>query len=161
MNTTKLYTYAFAVACALSVGCDLEPAKGSVVNAFAADSSSTIVKVWYRTTLFTTALRPGEESPQKPLGTGDEPAYALIALDYEPDGGTSSRHIVVRTKDAMSTKDDGQVKLTFSPTTATGPCSGSPPLAQEEYDSIAQRIFPGDTVQPLDGIVCSATPHAP
>lgn len=137
-----------------SMACAPEPAKASVVNAFPAASPNTIVKVWYRTTLFTDAIQPGDESAQKPVGTGSEPAYALIALDYDPEAGTSSRKVPARTRDSIETKDDDQVKLTFGADTATGPCVGGTPMTQEEYDFIAQRIFPDDLLEPIDSVVC-------
>ncbi len=137
-----------------ALGCDTEPATASVVNAFPADSASTIVKVWYRTTLFTEAIAPGEESEQKPVGTGNEPAYALIALDYDAEAAAASRLVVARTRNSIDTQNDDQVRLVFSTDSAIGPCVDGSSMTQEEYESIAQRIFPGDTVEAFGAVEC-------
>lgn len=145
------------VAFAVESACQGDLSEAVVVNDMPADGPEplTIYKVWYRSTLFLDPLAPGEQSESLRIGPGAEPAYALLAPAYDADAGTP-RLMPARTKDVIRSEAGETVRLVFSPATAFIGCGGAAGLSREDYDTIRERIFPGDIVAPFDPAGCTS-----
>lgn len=135
---------AFLVSFALAgASCDGDPTEATVVNEL---SDVTIDQVWFRTTLFVGPFEPGQSSAALRVGTGTEPAYAVVRA-----GDVA---YVARTVDPVVVAAGESVRIVFSPSTARSRCFGAPPLTEEEHAFIASRIFPGEELAPYDAAIC-------
>lgn len=149
----------FALASAL--GCETlgEPTEATVVNAFPADDPApyTVVKVWLRTTLYLDPLAPGAESEALRVGTGREPAYALLARGYDPSDPDAGPPVLIaaRTRDAVALANGETARVVLSASSTLVGCGGPGGLSPEDHAFISERIFPGEAIEP-----CSATPSA-
>lgn len=122
----------------------------------------TIVKVWYRSTLFLAPIPPGAESDTLRVGTGTEPAYALLAhggSSSNADAGTTLL-VPARTRDAVTVSPGEKTRIVFSPETAFVGCGGPSGLTAADYAFLAERIFPGDSPVPFAESGCSAPSSA-
>lgn len=164
-----LHLYAFfcvGVTCvAMFLACETnEPTEASIVNGFPNDEPApyTVVKVWYRTTLFLEPIAPGEESEALRVGTGTEPVYAIVARGFEPNDADAGprKLIAARTRDAIVLSPGERKRVVLSPATTLVGCGGAGGLSKADYESIATGIFPGDALVPFDETGC-ADPHAP
>ena len=154
---------AAAVACALGSACNNDVTEAVVVNGFPAAGTSTVsvYKVWYRTTLWLKPIPAGMESETLRIGTGTEPAYAILAVGLPAAGGddatdvdagpaSTPRFFLARTRDVLATGEGESKRIVLSPTSLAGPCASGAPLSREEYALIAARIFPGDVLEPFN-----------
>ena len=146
----------------LLFGCETDgPTEASIANEFPSDEPApfTVVKVWYKTTLFLEPLPPGQESEPARVATGPEPVYALLARvpSNAVDAG-APRLVVARTRDEVTVPVGEQKRIVLSPTTTLVGCGGPGGLSRANYDDIAKRIFPGDAVEPFDPAGCTVAP---
>ena len=139
-------------ACATS-----DPTQAVVVNAFTDDY--TVLKVWYRSELFIETVPKGAESSEHRVTTGSEYAYAIVTKGYDSEAGVPTGPlVVVRTTKPLPVARGDTVRITLSEATTVAECFGSPRLGQAEYERIAQRIFPAETVPDFDPTKCGALP---
>jgi hypothetical protein len=142
----------------LLVACDGSDATYAVAtNVFAADADgapTSVFKVFYRTTLFTEPIAPGNDTPAHLVAPGGDRAYAILAPGWSPDapdaGPPPSFVGVVTAKGILATKG-GTVRIELGPTTVRGACAGEPPLTRDEYDVLKDRIFPAENLPAYDG----------
>jgi hypothetical protein len=127
--------------------CEPDPVEATVSNELPA---GTIETVWFRTTLFTQPLEIGQTSEALRVGTGVEPAYALVRI-----GG---RTYAARTAEPVRAEAGESARIVFSAASVRSLCFGSPILTEEDYAFITSRIFPGDDVAPYDPALCTAPP---
>lgn len=127
----------------LTVSCATTSAtERSVENAWPdGPGAPTLVKVWYRTTLWERPIAPGTQSEVLRVGTGEEPAYAVLRI--------GERQFLAVSRDAIVTLAGTEGVLSFSPTVSRGACATTEPLSKDEYDFAATRIFPGEAVEPF------------
>lgn len=144
---------------ALGAACQPDLSEAVVVNELPANGPEplTVYKVWYRSALFLDPVAPGGQSETLRIGPGTEPAYALLALAYDPDAG-APRLVPARTKDVIRSEPGDTARLVFSPATALIGCGGTVGMSREDYETIRQRIFPGDTFAPFDPAGCTPQP---
>lgn len=116
-------------------GCDAQPTEASVANDL---PSATIEKAWFRTTLFAQPLESGEASELLRVGTGVEPAYAVVRI--------GAHAFVARTTLPARAEAGETLLISFSPATSRSLCFGEPRLDAEEEAFIRSRIFPGDAI---------------
>lgn len=161
---TLLHLCVGAAAFAAPLACETtDPTQASIANEFPkeAPSSYMILKVWYRTTLFLDPIGPSEESEAFRVGTGSEPVYALVARGPspgDPDAGSPPPLIVARSRDPVSLSPGETKRIVLGPTTMLLGCGSPNGLSQTEYEFIATRLFPGDTVEPFDPAGCETAP---
>jgi len=155
-------------------GCENDPAEAFVTNEFAAtgDTAFVVEKAWYRTTLFTTPLAPSEVSPSLRVGSGTEHAYAIVRAvvpeaDDAGEGGAGDggspeqrpapRYFVARTNDPIGVEPSKSVRIAFSIDTSSSACFGRQRLSEADWNFIAERIFPGEVLEPFAS-ACAASP---
>jgi hypothetical protein len=117
----------------LGVACDNDPTEASVVNEL---PGATIEKTWFRTTLFTDPLEPGQTSRILRVGVGIEHAFAIVRIN--------DHAFLARTNEPVDAPEAETTRIVFSPATARSLCFGEPRLSLEEQTDIAARIFPGE-----------------
>lgn len=144
----------------LLFGCETGgPTEATIANEFPGGEPApfTVVKVWYRSTLYLEPLAPGQESEPARVATGAEPVYALLAR--VPPGGNDGgvpRLVAARTREEIAVPVGERRRLALSPTTTLVGCGGPDGLSQADYEYLATRIFPGDAIEPFDPAGCSA-----
>src|SRR5687767_8154528 len=111
--------------CFLLLACDNDPAEATVVNDV---PNATIEKVWFRTTLFTQPLETGQTSEPLRIGTGAEPAYAVMKI--------GERRFLARTNDPVFADPAGVTRIVFSPQSARSLCFGTPRLDAADHDFV-------------------------
>jgi hypothetical protein len=115
--------------------CDNDPTEASIVNEI---PDATIEKTWFRTTLFTEPVEPGQTSRTLRVGAGAEPAYAVVRIH--------GHSFVARTNAVVDATEADHTRIVFSPATARSLCFGEPRLAADEEELVRTRIFPGDAI---------------
>jgi hypothetical protein len=163
LHVSLLFLPAFAIATialAPVTACDNAAAEAVVVNELGAnDPPITLEKVWFRTTLFTRPVAPGESSETLRIGTGVEYAYAVIRVGQDdPDGGPPARRYVARTREPVDAQPATVTSIVFSATGSQSLCFGAPPLTREDWNFVTSRIFPSEQVEPYDPASCAAPP---
>ena len=131
------------VAALLACGQDNSPAEGEVLNLLGGSAPVTIEKVWFRTTLFQRPIAGGEKSETLRVGTGTEPAYAVVRIGEE-------KRYLARTKNPISSEAEKKVSIAFDVPNTQSLCFGEPKLTKDEWDFIKSRIFPADEVVDYD-----------
>src|SRR5437868_2095500 len=124
-STRALIMATFAAAAASSssiLACDNEAAEATVSNELPVEGGDafTVERLWYRTTLFVRAIPPGATSESLRVGTGAEPAYAVLVIGEPP------RRFVARSNDAVVTEPGESVRIVVSQEAMRSTCLGSP-----------------------------------
>jgi hypothetical protein len=135
----------------------------AATNTFAASAnaaSMSVLEVWYRTTLFTEAITPGNDTPAHLIAPGSDVAYALLAPGWDPDAGAPSSLVGVETTNDVLAKKGELVRIELGPSTVRGACMGGPLLTKDEYDVIRERIFPAEALPPYEGACDAGTDSA-
>lgn len=161
---TASATLMMIVTIGVAAGCESTAAtEANVVSEFSTNdpaTSWTIVKVWYRSTLFVGPIAPGETSEETlRVATGSEPAYAILRMEKKPapieDGGAEAGAgagagagamlvVAARTRGSIEFSVGEKKPITLSPATMLIGCGGINGLPQPDYELIKTRIFPGD-----------------
>jgi hypothetical protein len=135
-------------------GCDDAPTTAVVENGFGVPAASnvgganlpptSVVEVWWLTTLFPSAVGPGATSEIERAVPGTDFAYALLAPGWSPgDGGRPARLVAVKSAAELSVAAHGRLRIVVSNDAFTGDCDHGPPLDADDARLITERIFPG------------------
>lgn len=130
---SRLSFFSAILTLAFVPGCDNDPTEASVVNEL---PGVQIEKTWFRTTLFSGPIEPGQVSQTLRVGAGVEHAFAVVRIN--------DHAFLARTNEPIDAPEAEQTRIVFSPSTARSLCFGEPRLSAEEQADIAARIFPGD-----------------
>jgi hypothetical protein len=141
----------------LAPACDTETPTSAVVDN---DSTNTVYKAWWSTSLFATPIAASKESESERAIPATDFVYALLAPGWDPASGPApTRLVVVRSKDPLSVVRGDELHIHVSDATFVGNCETGPLLSQDDADFITQRIFPGDFVGvAYDAATCTTVP---
>jgi hypothetical protein len=110
---------------------------------------TSVYKVWFRSTLFTEPITPGNDTPVHLVAPGGDVAYAVLAPGWnadDPDAGAPPALVGVRTTNGVFATKGEIARIELGPSTVRGACTGEPPLTKDEYDVIRDRIFPAENL---------------
>jgi hypothetical protein len=134
----------------LLASCESSDATYAAVSNQLGDGGATVYKVWYRTTLFTEPVTPGNDSPVHVVAPGGDVAYVLLVAEWDPNTGPKGPLVPAITP--LVGVDKGDIaRIVVAKDAIRTACTGTPtsgPLAQDEYDHIRLRIFPDETIRP-------------
>jgi hypothetical protein len=133
----------------LLAACDGSDATYAAVTNQLGPGGPTVYKVWYRTTLFTEPVSPGNDSPVHVVAPGGGVAYALLAPGWDPDAGPP-RSVLGGVTGTIGADKGKVVRIEIAPDKLRTACSAGGQLARDEYDVLRERIFPGEPVAPFD-----------
>ena len=142
---------------ALVAGCQTDPTEAVVVNALPANAAEplTVYRAWYLSTLYVDPVAPESQSEQLRVGAGAEPAYALLAVAYDPEVGPV-RLVPARTRENVRLEAGETARVVFSASSSLIGCDGPDGLSREQYEFLAARIFPGERLAELATGSCAA-----
>ena len=150
MKRTYPYISALVVAGAL-FGCQTSNTEVAIANGFPeGPDAPTLTKTWFRSTLYLEPIAPGATSESLRVGTGAEPAWAILSL-YDPRAPDAPPSITVaRTRAVIAIEPGDERTIVISPETAFVGCGGPGGLSPEDYAVARERIFPGEGLPPFD-----------
>jgi hypothetical protein len=137
----------------LLAGCDDNPTTAIVRNQFA--TTTTVYKLWWVTTLFTTPVAPGDASETERTIPATDYAYALIAPEWPP-----TQLVAVKSMAKLSATEHQLLTIDVSDDQFGGNCASGSLLSDDDARLITERIFPGDFAGlSYDAATCTSTPR--
>jgi hypothetical protein len=143
---------------ALVSACDATPTTAVVENGL----SVSVYKLWWGTTLFSSAVPPGATSEPERIVSVTDVAYALLAPGWSPESGDGPAALIaVESATALDAPAHQRSTISVTEDTFVGDCAAGRPLSEEDAQFIVERIFPGDFAgTTYDPATCRASPIA-
>jgi hypothetical protein len=157
-----------AAAVLIFSGCDDKPTTAVVENGYAlpatgaapANTTTTVFKTWWVTTLFPIPVAAGASSETERTIAASDFAYALLAPGWSPDSGAPPpRLVAVKSVQKLTVAAHDLLTIIVSDDRFAGNCAAGTTLTNDDARLIVERIFPGELAgMSYDAATCTSTP---